>query len=321
MLHIILAILKIIGITLAAVLLLLLLLFLLLMFVPLRYELHGRRYPKVLEGRVRISWLLHAISLKAEFKEGSLMAVLGICGFKKQIFPPIEKLPKKIRKKKRQKTKPQEELEDSGQADPVLELPVPAQEGSIEIEEGKSGPALEEQTEDFDEPKEEMEMEPEGSSGFIRKIIRKIRGFWYKLYQSLQKAIRMFRELFQKGGMAKEKFKSFIKLLKSDLTRVLFGRYKGFLLYLLKHIKPRKIKGSLRFGFGDPSFTGQAAGLLYLLLPANFAGVDILPDFHHTVLEGELSVKGHIRACHLARIGWKVFRDKELRRFIKKWKA
>ena len=69
MLHIILLILKAVGILLAAVLLLLLLCILLLLFVPLRYEIAFRHTETETAIQGKVSWLLHLIRAKLFYEK------------------------------------------------------------------------------------------------------------------------------------------------------------------------------------------------------------------------------------------------------------
>ena len=64
MLHILLLILKIIGIVLLVILGLLLAAVLLVLLVPLRYRLEGSWHGEP-AGKVRVTWLLHAVSVLA----------------------------------------------------------------------------------------------------------------------------------------------------------------------------------------------------------------------------------------------------------------
>ena len=86
MLHIILVILKAVGILLAAVLLLLLLALLLLLFVPLRYEVAFRHTEEDTFVRGKVSWLLHLVTARIFYEkpDGKGLAV-KIGGF--QLIP------------------------------------------------------------------------------------------------------------------------------------------------------------------------------------------------------------------------------------------
>ncbi|MDO5345604.1 MAG: hypothetical protein Q4E91_07655, partial [Lachnospiraceae bacterium] len=101
----------------------------------------------------------------------------------------------------------------------------------------------------------------------------------------------------------------------------LYKRLLWRLKYLWKHFGPRRLSGWLRFGTGAPDKTGQLAGLLYLILPASAEDFEVRPDFTEPVLEADLVIKGHIRACHLLRMAFGLWRDKELRKMIRRIKG
>lgn len=114
-----------------------------------------------------------------------------------------------------------------------------------------------------------------------------------------------------------ERFEELLQFLEDYAAKELLLELKGELFGLLRHYRPRRIRGSLRFGTGDPAATGKLAGVLYVLLPAS-SELAVEPDFNEAVLEGEITAAGHIRALHLLRTGWRLFRNKKLRRLIRK---
>ena len=90
------------------------------------------------------------------------------------------------------------------------------------------------------------------------------------------------------------------------------------LWYLLKKIKPSKIKGDVVFGTGDPATTGQAIGAiaaLYGFLPEE---LQITPDFEEQRYEGNLHVKGKLRLIHVVIIAVKLIADRNFRYVVKK---
>ena len=80
MVHIILTILKIIGIFLLVILGLLLLALLSALFVPLRYSGRAQKEGEVMEASLRVSWLLHLIHFTLGWREGKLDWNLRIFG-------------------------------------------------------------------------------------------------------------------------------------------------------------------------------------------------------------------------------------------------
>lgn len=314
MLHIIWVILKFTGIFLAVVLLLLLLLCLILLFVPLRYEFWGKRFPQVLEGSVKISWIMHLAGFWLSFENGTLEAGIRFLCFSKQLIPAQTPRKKEKEKKASGKNRPEEiskkAPEESAEG-----------EGSFWDEgsqtESPAEPYKEKEPEFLKEEESQTQKEPCFLQRLLAGIQRTLTGL-VELPGKLQKRLAAWRRGVRS---TKRKLTEWVQLLTGDLVKGLFRRYQGFLLCLLKHIRPRRARGSLHFGFEDPGLTGISAGILYLALPAGCGRVEILPDFKECVLEGELSLKGHIRFCHLAWIGWKIFRDKELRTLIKRVRA
>ena len=87
--------------------------------------------------------------------------------------------------------------------------------------------------------------------------------------------------------------------------------------YLLKKIKPSKIKGDVVFGTGDPATTGQAIGAiaaLYGFLPEE---LHITPDFEEKRYEGNLHVKGKLRLIHVIVVAVKLIIDRNFRYVVK----
>lgn len=311
MLHMILAILKLIGILLAAVFLLLLFLVVLVLFAPLRYELRGRRFQDI-QGSVKVSWLFGLLGFRVSYQEKRLWAGVRLLGMSKQIFPEEEKQISEKRKKKKKAAKSTEtpRKPESSAKPPKWEEPAKPKEvpSSHSSEASCNGT----------EKKEEEDSE---SQWILVKILKKIQATAQKLWQRIQKIPKKIRKIGHSIQKAKSRLSGWMHLLTSDLVKGLIRRYKGYLHYLIRHMKPRKVEGSLRFGLGDPALTGQLTGVLYLLLPAGCQKLELYPEFGACLLEGEAVLRGHIRLCHLAFIGWKVFRDKELRRLMKKVKA
>ena len=102
MLHIILAILKIIGILLAVVLGLLVLGVLLILFVPLRYQLDFERGTGSNLARGRFGWLAHLIMVTAKLEDNKPHVTVRICWFTKQLVPAAEKKEKPPGKRKQE---------------------------------------------------------------------------------------------------------------------------------------------------------------------------------------------------------------------------
>ena len=89
---------------------------------------------------------------------------------------------------------------------------------------------------------------------------------------------------------------------------------------LARHLRPRRIRGFVRFGFEDPYRTGQVLAGLSILYPFYGENVDIYPDFEQKILEGDLYIKGHIRMVHLATLLWRLFFNHYVRKTYRDYK-
>ncbi len=335
MLHIILVILKIAGIFLAVVVGLLLLAVLLLLFVPLRYELSAGHSEKETYGRGRFTWFFHLISLRFSYERaGGKTLSLQIFGYR--VFPRGEKKkppghmekngkseaeseetfgiePEEIRSERTEKKqesfvskKISEEIETLEREEPVLEeIPV--------LESQKQKSTVEEEMEEEEKSRKTSILER------LMAFFWKIRDLFVSVFQGMKRlAVNLkqaFRRLFQKFRSLYSQFQFYLEIWQEEETRVFRAELLSHMGYLIRHFKPRKANGFLRYGTDDPALTGQITGVLYLFRPLDFSELEILPDFEaeSVFVEGDLSLKGHIRAFHAARIAWKLLFDKNLK--------
>ena len=118
-------------------------------------------------------------------------------------------------------------------------------------------------------------------------------------------------------GETKEKVTSF---LTDDVHVEAFKIVKREIGILARHLRPRRIRGFVRFGFEDPYRTGQVLAGLSILYPFYGENVDIYPDFEQKILEGDLYIKGHVRMVHLAVLLWRLFFNRYIRRTYRDYK-
>lgn len=107
MVHILLTILKIIGILLLVIIGLILLIILCALFVPIRYEAHISYKDENPYAKIRISYLLRMFSLKGEYKNKKILKSFKICG-----IDIIKLIQKRKKKKNTQKKATTSELKD-----------------------------------------------------------------------------------------------------------------------------------------------------------------------------------------------------------------
>ncbi len=336
MLHIILGILKIIGIFLGVILLLLLAGLLAIVFVPVRYTLSARVQPKERYAfSLKASWLLHivyaAVTVGASQERRIAIRLFGI---RLPLFRPEDgqdedKQGRTKKKERRSNSRRENQETEQEEALEQAEIPQKCQEDEDTDLTEPADPAESTDPADSTDPTDSTDPEREEPvtsiwqkirfqctriCDKIKQITESLRRFLHKLGGMRQRVADLGRkgiELLHKPG-------ELLEFLEEYEAREVFGGLIGYLVFLIAHYKPRRIKGYLRFGMDNPATTGQLTGLIYILLPARADRFSVEPVFNETVFETELVCSGHIRVLHVLRVLWRGFRDKKLRRMINK---
>ncbi len=101
-------------------------------------------------------------------------------------------------------------------------------------------------------------------------------------------------------------------------------RARGSLLkeirYLWKKLRPKKVRGQVRFGWEDPALTGLCMGGVSILCAWYPGQIKILPDFEHRVLEADVLVKGKVRFYVLVAVLVRVYFNKDIRHMYQGWR-
>lgn len=95
-------------------------------------------------------------------------------------------------------------------------------------------------------------------------------------------------------------------------VRLLLSRVK----YLLHHLRFRKFEGRLAFGFEDPATVGRMLAVLSLFYPLYGECFTITPVFDHTLCEGEITLKGHVRLIHILIAVIQLMMNKKIRGLV-----
>ncbi|MDD2957923.1 MAG: hypothetical protein PHR92_05270 [Lachnospiraceae bacterium] len=340
MLHIILGILKIIGIILLIIISLVLLIILSTLFVPVRYRLTAQKNENNLYGQVRLTWLLHLISFSVEYKENHPLIMVRLFGMDfnklvnwwknaaKKLSRKKKTSKKKItsKKKKTKSKKPERKKSEASdlKAAKTEVLTLGTAKTEIKKEELSSGQAAEPQKLFPEKTDSAVWEEPKASLGRLAILKEKIKAFWDRLkllFQKIKDLASSGNETAEKIDRIKEKISDLKLQFWDDEAKNIYRKLLGHLQFIWKHFRPRKLKGWIRFGTGAPDITGELTGVIYLLLPASAADLTIIPDFNNLVLETDIMMKGHIRVFHLVRTAGALWFDKEVRRFIRRARA
>lgn len=310
-----LSILKIIGIILGILLAILLALVLLIVFLPICYRVEGDFQEKN-EIRGRLSWLFFIrVKFLAEGKKISVW--LSILGFKKVLYPAEEKAARKAKKQRRSKkrtqkhTKPEEQdITEQGfeeEAEVHDGISVDDDSASIQTAELLSSSATDKSYTTADETFTDSDFSK-------KKSLPKFRP-WHMIKTWIPKIKKFILSL-------KENFSNIKKEVSDETNKNAVSHIFKELKTLLHHIGPRRGKAQLSYSTGDPATTGELTGVLSIMPLFYKKGIHVVPDFtsDRFYIQGNFRVNGHFQVFHLLGIFIRVYRDKDLRKLMQKFK-
>ena len=131
---------------------------------------------------------------------------------------------------------------------------------------------------------------------------------------------RMLTEIWQKLKQIIKNLAHIKEMIYDESNRSAFSHECAEIRYLLRHFGPRKLKADLTFATGDPARTGQLLGVICIFPVIYRNEVSIVPDFETDDfhIRGTFSVKGRIRLIHALGSGIRIWRDKNIRKIIRK---
>lgn len=322
MLHILLTILKIIGIILLVIIGLVLLVCLCVLFVPIRYSARVK-YNETNNICVRVTYLLRLISIKYSLigKDSKIsIKILGID------FSRIKRKKKNKKSDKKSNIKTENETDiDSEEAN--------GKDNSVDIfTEVKEKRYIEKADEDLkraakenmkvkDDEDLEEEIEEDISSDKRSSEKKEKISLYQKIKNKIisvkNKIIYRFKSICGKIKKVISKIKDFKEFIRDEHTKRVFVLIKGEFIKILKYIRPRKIKGYLNFGFDDPSTTGKVLGVYYAIMKKSPKKFKINPDFENKRLETDLFLKGRIRLYYIVYIILKIYFNKDFKYVLK----
>ncbi|WP_313583787.1 DUF2953 domain-containing protein [Lacrimispora sp.] len=305
MLHIILFILKILGLLVLIVLGLVLVVVLLILLVPVRYQAEGSYDGKV-RGKARITWLLHILSVSAQYEEDLIVRV-RIFGFR------IGK-PKKMDSELKEAEDIMVQAMEIMEPEPIRE----AQEVKDEIHD-----RVKEEPKNLLPPKKELRSptppkeEPKKKKGFrVMEVFEKLKKKVLRAFTKLKFFFRRICDTLRTIKDKKDEIYAWISNKENQKTgKLLFRQVKR----LIRHILPRRGKGNITFGFDDPYLTGQVLTYASVIYPLCHKHLNLYPVFDQTVFTVEGTFRGRIRMGTVLLIGSRMLLDKNFRRLLKGW--
>lgn len=299
--HILLLVLKIIGIALLVILGLLLVLILLLLFVPFCYRAEGSYYENKPYIMVRICYLFPLLNVFVKYQEENLEGKAKLLGFTVYDFFPSEQEQEKQEQKKEKKAK---KVKKSKAKKETKEALPEIQEGT----EPKPQLKAEEKTQVGTETLTDTEQEEEKKT-----LWEKIRIFVRTLKEKILSFIQKMKDIRDKGIEIKEKVSYYYGIWQREESQRAFQTAKKTLYKVWKSIRPKKGLVKFHFGTGDPGSTGQMCGYLGMLYPFIGKYVMIEPDFENKIYEGDFYFKGRITLFVFLRAAWTILFDKDIK--------
>lgn len=323
MIHILFMILKALGILLLVLLFLVLLIVCTVLFLPFCYRAQVLKEEEgfaCVKASGRVSWLFGAVALTASYEEQKPEAQILLFGASLETW---KRRLKKIRRGEASVPRTEEnETENALEAEKTAEQKAPDQkEKQQKVTVQKEQP---EQEQEPDAPKKSI---LERFFGRIEYLPEKLLNLASRLLQMafrlLELPFRLLEKLEQKiqaGRRLKRKWESVKKFFRSKMLREALLHAKKEVLYFLKKAAPKKVTGTVRFGFNDPALTGETLGILGMIYGKLPKDLSIQPDFEQEILQGDVRMKGSFQAVTAAGIALRLFRDQNLRKTIRHFK-
>lgn len=324
MLHIILLILKIIGIIIAVILGLAVALLLIVLFVPVRYVIDAGCHDKKLKAHVKVTWIMHIFRGVISYDEELFYSIKALWFniYSSDAESKKEKRPKKNTenntKEKNTKNKHIDAIEDK--ADNAV---------SKDKQDGVEKAGLEEADciqkklsleKSHDEVKESDEKSTIEENGKLHTLVNKIKNVYYKIKAFIRRAIDTVKAALNKSQAAADTIKHKYTEIRNKVTDPENIEFVRFLWTQIKAvmniIKPAKYNVNIRYGFEDSATTGWIAVRLAVLYGLMGMDVSIIPDFDNSIFEGDIYMKGRFNLYSFLIIGVRLYRNKSFRKLI-----
>lgn len=329
MLHIIIFILKIIGILLLVILGLILLLVSSVLFVPITYKVRAERKDGVIQVRAVAGWMFRLLSvhyrLHTSQEPMQLLQgrILGIPVWKP--LEPRKEKPKKAEKKSKEKqSKPKQmeakqleqkaEVKSSDKAKERLKKDLTPGTAVATVPQPEPEVSRQEQPQD-----KQAQTKPPRQSILkkllyaIRRIYGKITAIGRGLFSLAVKLLHMPEKASETIGTLTD----FWNLEENVKARESIWRE---LKFLWKHSRPRKADLTLHFGFEDPSWTGQCMGVLSILNVWYPGRIFLKPEFEQEIFEGTLYIKGHMMLAVPLLSIFRLWRDENVMKMYRRFR-
>ena len=299
MLHIILTILKILGIIILCVLGIFICVLATVLFAPIKYSVSAEKkeeQPISKAGVVaKVSWLLFVVRGVFVLENGKAYYKIRIFGM--DILKMMEK-----RSKTNVRVNNKASKKDKAADKTKVDKKTLVKDESVNNNTKTLDTAL--------TAADSVVKTPDKKRGIADKIKSVFAGIKEKIKSTKEKVLGIKHRIKDTWN----RIKYYKEELGKDENRQAIGFVWGKIKEALNHIKPRKLKGTITFGMDSPDKTGQSLGVIAIFYPVFCKGFSIKPDFTKPCMYGNIIAKGRIRIFTLLIICIKLIRSKELKR-------
>lgn len=345
MVHILLLILKIIGIILGVLLAVLLIGLCIALFVPVRYQLEARRTEEEgappIEVKGSVTWLLHFVNVhfrypadvylrariflftvfrlplkqkSGESKNGERQENEEIGNGERQEEGRKSKSSERQEKgRKNKNSKRDAGVDESPDDEANKKDESPNSEENKEDNECLSGEGDKKKEESPGGKKNEENSSKPSIQEKIRSIFRRIQRIFQNIWYTL-------KGICDKIKTIRENIEYYMGVLKSDTFQNSLSLCKEELLSIFSYIKPRKFQADLTIGMEDPAATGKILSYYGMLYPLIGGHVNIVPDFERKRIEGAVLIKGKVRLFTFIKAAVRIYFSKDIRKLLRLFK-
>lgn len=278
MIGILLTALKIIGIVILAIIALALLIILMVLFIPVRYK--GKVYFKeVPDIALSVTWFFKFLSLNITYKDS--LDIIGKVGWLFKVYSNHDDEDNVTNERIEDYKSEVEETVDTVNENKKDEFLVENTNKVNAISEKKESLEAENKIKELDKQEKKQSKNKKSKSNKKKSSAKKES----KLDKLINKAKDIHYILTED-----ENKKTLLLMLEKTKN-------------LLVHILPKKIVGFFKFGFDDPSTTGQVLEAVAIFYPLYRDDFKIVPMFYDEIIEVDISFKGRLRVFYALYIG------------------
>lgn len=274
MIGILLTALKIIGIVILAIIALALLIILMVLFIPVRYK--GKVYFKeVPDIALSVTWFFKFLSLNITYKDG--LDIIGKVGWLFKVYSNHDD------------TDTKEEIEDhKSEVEETLDTVNENKKEDISVDNTNKANVITEENLEAEKKIKALDKQEKKQSKKKKSKSNKKKST-AKKESKLDKLINKAKDIHYL--LTEEENKKTLLLMLEKTKN------------LLVHILPKRIVGFFKFGFDDPSTTGQVLEAVAIFYPLYRDDFKIVPMFYDEIIEVDISFKGRLRVFYALYIG------------------